>query len=152
MTGRLSGITRAAAVATVAAGLTVPAGLVGDGAGPGSDAVEAGPAQDAEQAVMVAAARWALERLPRGRVLVDPHRSGQGIDETLVEAVARELDAGLGTLEETRHCADVMDPSTCALDAAALLAISAPQVDDGTARVRVYAWHAADSRTEPVGK
>jgi hypothetical protein len=66
--------------------------------------------------------------------------------------VARALGADLGTLEATRRCADVTDPSSCRLESAALLAISAPSIDGDRARVRVYAWYRQDDPRDPVAK
>jgi hypothetical protein len=118
----------------------------------------AGPAravavvQDPAAEVMIAAGRWALDRLPGGAVRMDPHRSGEGKDQAVVERVARALGAELATLEETRRCDDVMDPSTCRLESAALLAISPPRVDGDRAQVKVYAWVAEDSPRAPVSQ
>lgn len=109
-------------------------------------------AQDPEEAVMVAAAEWVLERVPGGEVRVDPHRSGAGKDRARVERVARTLGARLGTLDELRECTDVMDPSTCTLGVDRLLAIASPRIDDDEARVKVYAWYRADSPSEPVAQ
>jgi sirohydrochlorin ferrochelatase len=112
----------------------------------------AATAQESPEAIMVAAGRWVQEQLPDGRLVLDPHRTGEGVGEAIVERVARALDASVGTLEDTRRCVDVMDPSTCTLDAAALIAISPPSRDGDRATVRVYAWYATDSPREPVAK
>lgn len=111
-----------------------------------------GSGQESSEAAMVAAGRWVRDRLPDGRLVVDPHRTGEGVGDAVVEGVARALGASLGTLEETRRCEDVMDPSTCTLDAAALIAIAPPSLDGDRGTVRVYAWFASDSPREPVGK
>jgi hypothetical protein len=66
--------------------------------------------------------------------------------------VASALGAELGTLEDTRRCTDVMDPSSCRLDAAVLLAIAPPKITRDEARVRIYAWYRQSSAREPVGK
>jgi hypothetical protein len=108
-------------------------------------------AQDDTEAVMVAAAQWARRGLPAGPLRLDPHRSGRAA-ETVAQRVARTLGADLGTLEDTRRCTDVMDPSSCTLSAAVLLAITEPQIRGDEARVRVYAWYRQDSAREPVGK
>lgn len=107
---------------------------------------------DAREAVMVAAAEWARERLPAGTLRVDPHRTGREAGEGVAERVARAVGAELGTLEATRRCMDAMDPSTCSLEAAALLAITTPRVDGDGATVRVYAWHRQSNPREPVAK
>lgn len=101
--------------------------------------------QDAEEAVMVAAGAWALDRLPAGQTRLDPHRSGAGKDAARVRRVAQALGAGLGTLDESRQCTDTMDPATCKLSVDRLLAISAPRVDGDEARVKVYAWYRSSS-------
>ena len=135
---------------------SIPAGVAAVGAaGPvaGSETAGAlGPAAQETEAVMVAAGRWVLERMPDGRVCLDPHRSGQGTDEALLERVGQALSAELRTLEETRQCTDVMDPASCTLDAAALIAIAHPRIDGANATVKVYTWHASDSIREPVSK
>lgn len=116
-------------------------------------APQPGAAQgQAEEAVMTAAAEWARERLPQGALRVDPHRTGQGVGQGVAQRVARALGADLGTLEETRSCTDPLDASTCTLQTAALLAISAPRIDGDRATVRVYAWHRQSRPREPVAK
>lgn len=110
-----------------------------------------GVAQDDSEAVMVAAARWAQQRLPSGPLRLDPHRSGRAA-EAAVRRVANALGAEVGTLEATRRCTDVMDPSTCRLESAVLLAFAAPEIRGDEARVRVYAWYRQDSAREPVGR
>lgn len=106
--------------------------------------------QDVEEAVMVAAGQWALERLPSGATRLDPHRSGAGKDAARVRRVAQSLGATLAPLDETRQCADSIDPSTCTLSAERVLAISAPRIDGDSAEVKVYAWYRSDSAREPV--
>lgn len=109
-------------------------------------------AQDAEEAVMVAAGEWVLAQVPGGAARLDPHRSGAGKDRARVERVARSLGTGLATLDEVRNCKDVMDASTCTLAVERLLAIASPQVEGDGARVKVYAWYRAGSTTEPVAQ
>jgi hypothetical protein len=108
-------------------------------------------AQD-EAAVMIAAARWAQERLPSGSLRLDPHRTGEGVGQALAEQVARTVGAQLGTLEETRVCANPMDASTCRLEANALLALAMPSIKGDVATIRVYAWHRTDSSAQPVAR
>jgi hypothetical protein len=109
-------------------------------------------AQQEAPAIMVAAARWALRSLPSGTVRLDPHRTGDGPPLAAAQAVARELGAELGTLEQIRVCQDVTRPETCRLEADVLLAVAAPRVDRDRARVRVYAWHRTGSAREPVAR
>ena len=104
------------------------------------------------EAVMVAAANWARDQLPAGQLRIDPHRTGRGAGDAAAQTVARALGADLGTLEQTRQCSDVMRPETCRLQADVLLAIAAPTVEGGDARVKVYAWYRQSSPREPVGK
>lgn len=108
--------------------------------------------QDVEEAVMVAAGQWALDRLPSGATRLDPHRSGAGKDEARVRRVAQSLGATLATLDETRQCTNSIDPSTCQLSATRLLAIAAPRIDGDRAQVKVYAWYRSDSAGEPVAQ
>lgn len=106
---------------------------------------------DAE-AVMIAAGQWARDRVPAGALRLDPHRTGRSTDGSVASRVASALGAQEATLEETRQCTDPMDPATCRLASAALLAIAAPTVRGDEARVRVYAWYRQDDRRAPVGK
>lgn len=145
-TDHRGGVAMAAAVIVFTA---IPGGAAGDGAEGGTRL--SGSAQETE-AVMVAAGRWVIERLPPGKVCLDPHRSGQGTDEAVIERVGRALSAELRTLEETRECTDVMDPASCSLNADALMAIARPRIDGRSASVRVYTWHASGSIREPVAK
>lgn len=108
--------------------------------------------QDVEEAVMVAAGQWALDRLPSGVTRLDPHRSGAGKDGARVRRVARALGATLGTLDDTRQCTDSIDPSTCRLSVETLLAISAPRIEGYGAQVKVYAWYRSNSAREPVAQ
>ena len=126
-----------ATVALCAAALMAPAGAAGQGA---------------EEAVMIAAGSWVLEQTGEGDVRLDPHRTGQGTDRRVLRRVASALGADLGTLEETRHCSDPMDPSTCRLDADVLLCIAPPRVRGDEAEVRAYAWTSADELRNPVQK
>jgi len=103
-----------------------------------------------DEAVMVAAARWAIERLPSGSLRLDPHRTGEGGGHALASRIARTVGAELGTLEQTRVCSNPMDASTCRLESVALVAIASPRVSRDQASVRVYAWHRSDSPSEPV--
>ena len=66
--------------------------------------------------------------------------------------VAQALGAEVATLEATRTCGDVTDPSTCRLASNALLAIGAPSIRGETATVRVYVWYRQDDVHSPVGK
>jgi hypothetical protein len=109
-------------------------------------------AQADEAAVMIAAGQWAQGRLPSGTLRVDPHRTGEGTGRALAEQVARALGAGLGTLEETRVCANPMDAATCRLEADALLALAMPRISGDAATIRVYAWHRTSSRSQPVAR
>lgn len=142
-------------VVAVAALLATPAGGAAAGVGepvgvrPGVGVVIG---QDPVAEVMAAAGRWALERLPEGRVRLDPHRSGEGKDRSVVERVAGALGAELGTLEETRRCEDAMDPATCRLASTVLLAIAPPRIDGDSARVKVYAWYDSGSVRSPVAQ
>lgn len=106
---------------------------------------------DAE-AVMVAAGAWARGQLPGGALRLDPHRTGRSTDRSVAARVASALGAEQATLEETRRCADPTDPSSCQLEAAALLAIGAPSISGDEARVRVYAWYRQSDGAAPVGK
>lgn len=108
--------------------------------------------QDPGEAIMVAAGQWALDRLPPGDTRLDPHRSGAGKDADRVQRVARSLGASLAPLDDTRQCADSIDPSTCQLSAARVLAITAPRIDGDRAQVKVYAWYRSDSAREPVAQ
>lgn len=108
--------------------------------------------QSQAEAVMTAAGQWAKGQVPSGTLRLDPHRSGQSSDAAVARRVAGALGADVGTLEATRTCADVMDPSTCKLATTALLAISQPSIDGASARVRVYAWHRQDNAREPIAK
>lgn len=110
-------------------------------------------AQGAEaEAVMVAAGEWAKSRLPGGALRLDPHRTGRSTDRALAARVAQALGAEVATLEATRTCGDVTDPSTCRLASDALLAIGAPSIRGETATVRVYVWYRQDDVHSPVGK
>jgi hypothetical protein len=109
-------------------------------------------AQADEAAVMIAAGQWAQGQLPSGTLRVDPHRTGEGTGHALAEQVARALGARLGTLEETRVCANPMDAATCRLEADALLALATPRISGDAATIRVYAWHRTSSRSEPVAR
>lgn len=110
-------------------------------------------AQSAEsEAVMVAAGEWAKGRVPGGALRLDPHRTGRSTERAVAARVASALGAELGTLEATRTCRDVADPSTCQLASAALLAIGAPAIRGESATVRVYAWYRQDDPRAPVGK
>jgi hypothetical protein len=111
-----------------------------------------GGAQSSEEEVLVAAGQWALERLPRGAVRLDPHRTGQGAGEALARRLAGPLGAELATLEDTRSCSDPTDPSSCELAVDVLLALAAPRIDGDEAVVRVYAWHRSDDPRAPVTK
>jgi hypothetical protein len=117
----------------------------------GADVVPAA-AQADEAAVMIAAGQWAQGQLPSGTLRVDPHRTGAGTGQALAEQVARALGARLGTLEETRVCANPMDAATCRLEADALLALATPRISGDAATIRVYAWHRTSSRAEPVAR
>ena len=112
----------------------------------------AAAAQTPEEAVMVAAGQWALERLPGGAIRLDPHRTGQGAGEALARRLAGPLGAQLATLEDTRRCADPTDPSSCSLDADVLLALAAPRISGDEAVIRVYAWHRSGDPRAPVAK
>ena len=112
-----------------------------------------GAAQNAdEQAVMVAAALWAQDRLPEGSLRLDPHRTGRGVGSAIASRVARALGADVATLEDTRRCTDLMRPETCELESVALLAIAAPQVRGDQASVKVYAWYRQSSSRAPVAE
>jgi hypothetical protein len=126
-------------------------GLALAGAMTATSAVPA-TAQSDEAAVMIAAGQWAQGRLPSGALRVDPHRTGEGVGHALAEQVARALGARLGTLEETRVCANPMDASTCRLEADALLALAMPRISGDAATIRVYAWHRTGSRSQPVAR
>lgn len=128
-------------------GLAIVAVLIG-----WSGIVSPAPAsgQDAGEAVMVAAGAWALDRVPGSAGRLDPHRSGAGKDGERVKRVARALGVGLAPLDEVRECRDVMDPASCTLSVDRLLAIGAPRIDGGEARVKVYAWYRSSSPTQPV--
>ena len=121
-------------------------------AGPAAVVSVAQPSQDPSEAVMIAAGRWVMERLPSGAASLDPHRTGAGKDGDRVRRVAEALGMRLATLEETRRCSDAMDPSTCQLDGARLLAIGAPRVSGDRAAVKVYAWYRSESPRQPVGQ
>ena len=108
--------------------------------------------QNANEAVMVAAGQWAKGQLPGGGLRLDPHRTGEEAGQGVAERVARALGAELGTLEATRICGDVMDPSTCRLQTPGLIAISAPDLNGDRARVRVHGWFRQSDPREPVGK
>lgn len=114
-------------------------------------AAEPAGAQDGEQ-VMIAAGQWAKGQVPSGPLRLDPHRTGRSSDPAVAQRVASALGATLGTMEETRRCTDVMNPSTCTLSSSALLAISAPRINGDQASCRVYAWYRQDNAREPVGK
>lgn len=116
-----------------------------------SPAPAAGQGGDGE-AAMIAAGQWALGRLPAGGLRLDPHRTGQSTDRTVAARIASALGADLGTLEETRTCGDMTDPSTCRMSVPALLAIAAPAVRGDEATVRVYAWYVQDDPRSPVAK
>ncbi|MEJ2504076.1 MAG: hypothetical protein P8177_12330, partial [Gemmatimonadota bacterium] len=126
---------------TVMAGVAV---LVGSPAGVG--------AQSPGEAVLVAAGEWALGRLPGGSIRLDPHRTGEGVGREGARRVAEALGAELATLEETRHCGDPLEPSSCRLSVDVLLAISAPRIDGDAAQVRVYAWYRSDDPRRPVSR
>lgn len=123
--------------------------VLGVGAGLAGSAPAA--AQD-EAAVMIAAARWAQERLPAGPLRLDPHRTGEGGGQALAEEVAAAVGARLASLEETRVCGNPMDASTCRLESAALLAMAMPRIQGDRASVRIYAWYRSDSAAEPVAR
>lgn len=108
--------------------------------------------QDPDEAIMVTAGQWALDRLPPGDTRLDPHRSGAGKDAARVRRVAQSLGATLAPLDDTRQCANAIDPSTCQLSAARVLAITAPRIDGDRAQVKVYAWYRSDSAREPVAQ
>lgn len=105
-----------------------------------------------QEAVMLTAARWVVDRLPEGSLRLDPHRSGQGTDRGTVERVAQALGAGLATLEDNRRCQDPLDASTCTLACDVLLALSPPEIRGDRATVKVYAWYRSSSRRSPVEK
>lgn len=147
-TGMRRVVGRAGLAGALAGGLAVVALVAQAGLWPAPAAAQ----EEAAEAVMIAAAEWARERLPAGALRVDPHRTGEGVGEGVAQRIARSLGADLGTLEETRRCADVMDPSSCRLEVAALVAISPPRLDGDEARVRVYAWHRQSDPREPVAK
>ena len=109
------------------------------------------PAQEAEQ-VIVAAGRWAADRLPPGDVRLDPHRTGEGTDPDLADRLATAIGVRLGTLEDMRRCQNSLDPATCELGCDALLAVAAPAVHGDHAEVRVDAWHAQDRPRQPVAR
>lgn len=109
-------------------------------------------AQSQAEAVMIAAGQWAKQQLPSGTLRLDPHRSGQSSNADVAQRVAGALGAQVATLDESRSCTDVMDPSTCTLASTALLAISEPSISGNTARTRVYAWYRQDSPREPIAK
>lgn len=104
------------------------------------------------EAIMIAAGEWVRDQLPGGELRLDPHRTGRSTSPAVARRVASSLAADLATLEEVRSCTDPMDPGSCSMGVAGLLAIEAPAVDGDTARVRVYAWYRQDSRRSPVGK
>lgn len=104
------------------------------------------------EAAMVAAGEWVRGQLPAGALRLDPHRTGQGVERAVVTRVAGALGAELGTLEATRTCRDVTDPSTCRLASAALVAIAPPSIRGDAATVRVYAWYRQDDPRSPVAK
>ena len=101
---------------------------------------------------MIAAGQWARGQLPSGALRLDPHRTGRSTDRSVAGRVASALGADLGTLEQTRTCADVMDASTCRLASTALLAIEAPAIRGDRAAVKVYAWSRQDDPRSPVAK
>jgi hypothetical protein len=70
----------------------------------------------------------------------------------LAEQVAQTVGAQLGTLEETRVCANPMDASTCQLESNALLALAMPSINGDVATIRVYAWHRTTSSAQPVAR
>ena len=110
-------------------------------------------AQDADaEAAMVAAGQWARAQLPAGAVRLDPHRTGRSTERALTARVASALGAELGTLEQTRTCTDMTDPSTCTLATPVLLAIDAPSIRGDRAVVRVYGWYRQSDPRSPVGK
>lgn len=108
--------------------------------------------RDPTEAVMVAAGRWVLERLPSGAAGLDPHRSGAGKDGARVKRVAAALGMELTTLDQAKQCRDVLEPSTCQLGAARLLAIGAPRIQGDAAEVKIYAWYRSDSEEAPVAE
>lgn len=116
------------------------------------DPILAQEASADEEAVMVAAARWAVERLPSGSLRLDPHRTGEGGGQALASRIARAVGAELGTVEQTRVCSNPMDASTCRLESDALVAIATPRISRDQASVRVYAWHRSGSASEPVAR
>ncbi|HUG40664.1 MAG TPA: hypothetical protein VMM12_09270 [Longimicrobiales bacterium] len=126
----------------VAAVALMAAGVPGDVASQGTGA----------EAAMVAAGEWVRGRLPAGSVRLDPHRTGRSTDRAVAARVASALGAELGTLEQSRACADVADPSTCRLDVAVLLAIAEPAIRGDRAVVRAYAWYRQNDPRSPVGK
>lgn len=129
----------AAALAAVVLGLGwSPAGASGQNA-------------DAE-AAMVAAGQWVRGQLPGGVLRLDGHRTGRSTDGRVTERIASALGAEVSTLERTRTCTDVMDPSTCRLASSALIAIEAARVRGDEATVRVYAWFRQEDPRNPVGK
>lgn len=113
---------------------------------------EPATAQEPAEQVMIAAGQWAKGQVPAGPLRLDPHRTGRSSDPAVARRVASALGADLGTMEETRQCTDVMDPSTCALASSALLAISAPGINGDEASCRVYAWYRQDDARNPVVK
>lgn len=105
------------------------------------------------EAVMRAAAQYALERLPSGQLKIDAHRTGAPEDRTIAQRLASALGGTTGTLEAERQCVDRLDASTCRLEGTdLLLAISAPSINDDEAEVRVYAWYKQDSARQPVAE
>jgi hypothetical protein len=116
-----------------------------------SPAPASGQGADGE-AAMVAAGQWARGRLPAGELRLDPHRTGRSTERALAGRIASALGAELGTLEQTRTCGNVTDPSTCRMSVPALLAIAPPAIRGDQATVRVYAWYAQDDPRAPVAK
>lgn len=149
---------RAAALAVVMVASAPFVAVTGGGSGfvAGGTGAESGTAalaaQDASADVMIAAGRWAIERLPSGSGGLDPHRSGAGKDGARVRQVAQALGLELTTLEEAKRCTDALAPSTCQLSANRLLAIGSPRIDGAQARVKVYAWHRSGSEQAPVAE
>lgn len=136
-----------AALAALALGF--PAALPAWG---GAESRESVAGQDPAEAIMIAAGGWVLERLPPGSSRLDPHRSGAGKDAPRIGRVAAALGAELAPLDETRQCTDAVDPSTCQLAVARLLAIGAPAIDGDQAVVKVYAWYRSGSAGAPVAE
>lgn len=129
-----------------------PIGVADAAAAGGAAGSVAIGAQDPGEAVMVAAGRWVLERLPSGPAGIDPHRSGAGKDGARLQRVAVALGSELTPLDRAKACTDAIDPSTCQLSTARLLAIGAPRMQGDRAEVKVYAWYRTGSADAPVAE